>query len=297
MLRACLSICLAICFVSFLFGLFVSFLDSLYVAFFKKSTRLKSAHARSSSSSRSTAEIFRFAQIEIQSAFRPPTRTLLAASLPSTSTSLLPAAHLFITVRICGEALTEILAFAVFGNETTRVEVRGGHRLVAFHLREKAAAAAGGTLKLLQGVWHLQLSLDQKYTFSSPFVSLSPPLYRSIPLFDPFRLSQSLLSSVSHSLAVFVAVYLNVFPSFIDLVELYLSFQWRFLTLLSPSHTFPLSLTRLLYVHLYILLIFIYFPLLCRRSYTLYLGIYLYLHFIRLFHQDLIWKPWHSRTY
>lgn len=149
-LRACLSICLAICFVSFLCGLFVSFLDSLYVAFFKKSTRLKPAHARSSS--RSTAEIFRFAQIEIQSAFRPPTRTLLAASLPSSSTSLLPAAHLFITVRICGEALTEILAFAVFGNETTRVEERGGHRLVAFHLREKAAAAAGGALKLLQGV-------------------------------------------------------------------------------------------------------------------------------------------------
>lgn len=152
-LRACLSICLAICFVSFLWGLFVSFLDSLYVAFFKKSTRLKPAHARSSrSSSRSTAEIFRFAQIEIQSAFRPPTRTLLAASLLSSSTSLLPAAHLFITVRICGEALTEILAFAVFGNETTRVEEREGHRLVAFHLREKAAAAAGGTLKLLQGV-------------------------------------------------------------------------------------------------------------------------------------------------
>lgn len=154
-LRACLSICLAICFVSFLWGLFVSFLDSLYVPFFKKSTRLKPAHARGSSrssSSRSTAEIFRFAQIEIQSAFRPPTRTLLAASLPSSSTSLLPAAHLFITVRICGEALTEILAFAVFGNETTRVEEREGHRLVAFHLREKAAAAAGGTLKLLQGV-------------------------------------------------------------------------------------------------------------------------------------------------
>lgn len=34
------------------------------------------------------------------------------------SSSLLPAAHLFITVRICGEALTEILAFAVFGNKT-----------------------------------------------------------------------------------------------------------------------------------------------------------------------------------
>lgn len=148
-LFALLSVLYLFC-VAFLYLFLILFM----LLFFKKSTRLKPAHARSSSSgsSRSTAEIFRFAQIEIQSAFRPPTRTLLAASLPSTSTSLLPAAHLFITVRICGEALTEILAFAVFGNETTRVEERWGHRLVAFHLREKVAAAAGGTLKLLQGV-------------------------------------------------------------------------------------------------------------------------------------------------
>lgn len=105
-LFALLSVLYLFC-VAFLYLFLILFM----LLFFKKSTRLKPAHARSSS--RSTAEIFRFAQIEIQSAFRPPTRTLLAASLPSTSTSLLPAAHLFITVRICGEALTEILAFAV----------------------------------------------------------------------------------------------------------------------------------------------------------------------------------------
>lgn len=109
----------------FLCGLFVSFLDALYASllslslsvFFKKSTRLKPAHAeeqeyreRGRERGGSTAEIFRFAQIEIQSALRPPQPD----PDPEPEPFFLPAAHLLISVRICGKVLTELLAFAVF---------------------------------------------------------------------------------------------------------------------------------------------------------------------------------------
>lgn len=64
---------------------------------FKKSTGLK---PYSHVAARCSAEIFRFAQIEIQSAFQPPPETLLPRPL-ATATGY-------------GAALTEILAFVVF---------------------------------------------------------------------------------------------------------------------------------------------------------------------------------------
>lgn len=64
----------------------------------------------------STAEIFRFAQIEIQSALRPPQPDPDPNPEPEPKPEpfFLPAAHLLISVRICGKVLTELLAFAVF---------------------------------------------------------------------------------------------------------------------------------------------------------------------------------------